>query len=177
MDEGGGRVSSQGADVAAVASRLGRVPAGDFVVVARDGLGLPAVIANAPLLRDGTPMPTRYWLVHPGLCAAVARLESSGAIRAAEAEIDPAALRRAHRRYERERISLLPPGHRGPAPVGGVGGARAGVKCLHAHLAWWLAGGPDPVGAWTARRLGLAEDPARAARCEVGHSPLEDCTR
>jgi hypothetical protein len=27
------------------------------------------------------------------------------------------------------------------------------VKCLHAHLAWWLAGGHDPVGAWTAARL------------------------
>jgi hypothetical protein len=22
------------------------------------------------------------------------------------------------------------------------------VKCLHAHFAWWLAGGIDPVGAW-----------------------------
>jgi len=36
-----------------------------------------------------------------------------------------------------------------------VGGTRRGVKCLHAHLAWWLAGGSDPVGAWTAGRLGL----------------------
>jgi hypothetical protein len=24
---------------------------------------------------------------------------------------------------------------------------------LHAHYAWFLAGGDDPVGAWVARRL------------------------
>ena len=24
-----------------------------------------------------------------------------------------------------------------------------GVKCLHAHYAWFLAGGADPVGRWT----------------------------
>jgi hypothetical protein len=27
------------------------------------------------------------------------------------------------------------------------------VKCLHAHYAWFLAGGDDPVGAWVAERL------------------------
>jgi exopolyphosphatase/guanosine-5'-triphosphate,3'-diphosphate pyrophosphatase len=32
------------------------------------------------------------------------------------------------------------------------------VKCLHAHLAWYLAGGADPVGRWTADRLGLRRD-------------------
>ena len=50
----------------------------------------------------------------------------------------------------------LAPDHRGPRPSGGVGGTRQGVKCLHAHLAWWLAGGDDPVGEWVAARLGLA---------------------
>ena len=46
----------------------------------------------------------------------------------------------------------------GPRPSGGVGGTRQGVKCLHAHLAYFLAGGDDPVGAHVARRL--ASDPA-----------------
>ena len=41
----------------------------------------------------------------------------------------------------------------GPAPFGGVGGTRQGVKCLHAHYAWFLAGGDDPVGRWVADRL------------------------
>ena len=27
-----------------------------------------------------------------------------------------------------------------------MGGTRTGVKCLHAHYAWYLAGGDDPVG-------------------------------
>ena len=39
------------------------------------------------------------------------------------------------------------------APSGGVGGTRQGVKCLHAHYAWFLAGGDDPVGRWVERRL------------------------
>jgi uncharacterized protein len=59
----------------------------------------------------------------------------------------------AHRRYASERDAMLPPGHVGPAPHGGVGGTRQGVKCLHAHYAWFLAGGDDPVGAWVARQL------------------------
>ena len=46
-----------------------------------------------------------------------------------------------------------PPDHTGPRPPGGVGGTRTGVKCLHAHYAWYLAGGDDPVGAWVARQL------------------------
>ncbi|HBA94425.1 MAG TPA: hypothetical protein DCZ35_01130, partial [Acidimicrobiaceae bacterium] len=28
-----------------------------------------------------------------------------------------------------------------------------GVKCLHAHYAWFLAGGDDPVGRWVHARL------------------------
>ena len=55
--------------------------------------------------------------------------------------------------------AAVPVGHRGPRPTGGVGGTRRGVKCLHAHLAWFLAGGPDPVGRWTCDKLGI--DPAQ----------------
>ncbi len=55
----------------------------------------------------------------------------------------------------RERDALIDPDHPGPKPSGGVGGTRRGVKCLHAHLAWWLTGADDPVGAWTAQQIGL----------------------
>ena len=51
--------------------------------------GDPVVLRNAPILDDGTPMPTRYWLVGPAEVVAVSRLESTGAVRRAEAEIDP----------------------------------------------------------------------------------------
>ena len=64
--------------------------------------------------------------------------------------MDGAALADGHRRYAAERDALIPPGWAGPAPERGVGGTRQGVKCLHAHLAWWLAGGDDVVGEWAA---------------------------
>jgi hypothetical protein len=142
-------------DVDAVRSLLGREPRGAFEVVVRSEDGAPAVIANAPFLDDGTPMPTRYWLVDGYLRDEVSRLESSGGVRQAEAEVDPQRVADAHRRYAHERDALIDPGHQGARPAGGVGGTSRGVKCLHAHLAWWLAGGDDPVGEWTALRIGL----------------------
>lgn len=141
------------ADIERVAALIGRAPQGEFDVVVRTDDGDPVVLRNAPLLFDGTPMPTRYWLV--GSCASrlVGHLESSGGVRRAEAEIDPALIADAHARYAAERDSAVPPGHAGPRPSGGVGGTRIGVKCLHAHYAWHLAGGDDPVGRWVERHL------------------------
>lgn len=141
------------AEVVAVARLLGRAPQGDFEVVVRDREGGPVVIRNAPLLDDGTPMPTRYWLVGPAESVAVGRLEAAGGVKAAQAELDPAGIADAHRRYAAERDAQLPAGHAGPRPSGGVGGTRQGVKCLHAHYAWFLAGGDDPVGEWVAARM------------------------
>ena len=143
------------ADVVAVTELLGRSPAGAFEVVVRADGGRPAVIANAPFLSDGTPMPTRYWLVDPDLRAVVSTLESTGGVRRAEQDVPPERIAEAHARYAAERDALIPPGHTGPRPSGGVGGTRQGVKCLHAHLAWWLTGADDPVGEWTARQIGL----------------------
>lgn len=156
----GPRTGSEGAgdseaDIEAVALLLGRRPAGWFAVVVRAEDGQPAVIANAPFLFDGTPMPTRYWLVDPHLREEVSRLESTGGVRRAEAAVPMDAIQSAHRRYAEERDALIGPDHGGPRPSGGVGGTRRGVKCLHAHLAWWLTGADDPVGDWTADQIGL----------------------
>ncbi len=142
-------------DVDAVTELLGRPPLGAFDVVVRGSDHSPAVIANAPFLDDGTPMPTRYWLVDPTLREAVSRIESMGGVRQAEAAVPADKVADAHARYAAERDALIPDDHRGPRPTGGVGGTRQGVKCLHAHLAWWLTGADDPVGAWTAHRIGL----------------------
>jgi uncharacterized protein len=139
-------------DRAAVRALLGREPGASFDVVVRDQDGSPVVIRNAPLLDDGTPMPTRYWLVGPTEVLAVSRLESAGGVREAEAAIDPTAIEDAHRRYAAERDAALPQ-DADPRPTGGVGGTQRGVKCLHAHYAWHLAGGDDPVGHWVAQRL------------------------
>ena len=140
-------------DHASVTRLLGRPPKGRFDVAVRAADGTPVVIRNEPLLEDGTPMPTRYWLVDAGLCERVSRLESAGGVRAAEAAVSPADLAAAHARYATERDAALPAGHTGPRPAGGVGGTRRGVKCLHAHYAWHLAGGDDPVGRWVEERL------------------------
>jgi len=140
-------------DTATVTKLLGREPRGRFEVVLRDAAGQPVVIRNDPLLDDGTPMPTRYWLVGADASDQVSRLESVGGVRQAEAAVDPAALQDAHERYAAERDAALPSDHEGPRPSGGVGGTRRGVKCLHAHYAWYLAGGDDPVGRWVGQQL------------------------
>lgn len=141
------------ADLAAVAQLLGREPSGEFEVVVRDAVGVPVVIKNAPFLYDGTPMPTRYWLVGAEIHRRVSQLESGGGVRAAEAEADPSALARAHDRYAAERNTAIEADRSGPRPTGGIGGTRRGVKCLHAHYAYFLAGGDDPVGEWVHQQL------------------------
>jgi len=140
-------------DIARVTELLGRQPQGDFEVVLRDASGSPIVVKNEPLLFDGTPMPTRYWLVGPKEHTAVSRLESAGFIDLAESEVDAEELRLTHERYAAERDSAIPKDHTGPRPHGGVAGTRVGVKCLHAHYANWLVDKTDVVGQWVDRRL------------------------
>ena len=141
-------------DLAAVTALLDRAPKGDFRIVVRHaGDGSPVVIRNHPLLADGTPMPTRYWLLGEPERTMVSRIESRGGVHRVEDEIGLDAIAVAHDRYAAERDADLPVGWSGPRPSGGVGGTRVGVKCLHAHYGWWLAGGPDPVGAWVQAHL------------------------
>jgi len=132
---------------------LGREPRGAYEVVVRDDDGDPVVLRNAPLLDDGTPMPTRYWLIGQADVRRIGHLEAAGGVNAAEAAADPDELAAAHARYAAERDTHVPSDHEGPRPSGGVGGTRIGVKCLHAHWAWHLAGGDDPVGRWIAGEL------------------------
>ena len=160
MTEHGGSPSTDVADVRDGSPRdrelvrelLGREPEGRFEVVVRDDAGGPVVIRNHPLLDDGTPMPTRFWLVGRDEVVAVSRLEAAGGVRAAEAAVDPDELAAAHARYAVERDAEVPEGAT-LRPSGGVAGTRQGVKCLHAHYAWYLAGGDDPVGRWVADQL------------------------
>lgn len=141
-------------DLAEIRRLLGREPQGEWEVVVRTKAGSPVVLRNAPLLADGTPMPTRYWLIGEHETVVVGRLESDGGVNRAEAEVSAEALARTHERYAAERDAHLPVNHTGPRPQGGVGGTRIGVKCLHAHYANWLAGNDDVVGDWVAAHLG-----------------------
>ena len=140
-------------DEARVTELLGRSPRAAFTVVTRALDGDPIVIRNAAFLADGTPLPTRYWLVDPGLNRWISQLEAAGGVRAAQAAVDSEALAASHRRYAAERDATIATDHIGPRPFGGVGGTRTGVKCLHAHYAYRLAGGDDPVGVWVEQQL------------------------
>ena len=129
------------------------------------------MIRNAPLDADGDPFPTTYWLTCPDVVRAVSRVESGGAIARANEryDTDPPFSRTvdaAHAAYARDRASDLA----GADGWGGVGGTRRGIKCLHAHLAYHLAGGDDPVGAWVAGEVLPVHDerPGRVAAIDQG---------
>lgn len=135
--------------VAAQIERALRSPAD---VVARCPLGLPVVSRVPPVLDDGTPFPTRYWLSCPLAVRRIGRIESVGGVQSIDrhAAATPAFAERlatAHRRYAAERDAHVPRDaeHR---PAGGVAGSEigAGVKCLHAHYADTAAGNDNPVG-------------------------------
>ena len=143
-----------GRDREAVERQLGRSPSIPFSVVARCPDGHPLVIRNHPLDAEGRPFPTLFWLTCPDAVRKVARLESDGWISRWNERLssDPtlaAELAAAHEEYARERARWMPEA----LAFGGVGGARTGVKCLHAHYANHLGGGRDPVGAWVAERI------------------------
>ena len=140
-------------DREAVQRLLKRLPKGDFEVVLRTQDGEPRVIKNHPLLHDLTPMPTLYWLVGTEDRKKISQLESKGFIKLAEKEVDAQVLDLAHKQYENQRDALISPDHVGPKPSGGVGGTKRGVKCLHAHYAWYLVEGSDPIGKWLEKYL------------------------
>ncbi len=165
----------RGSDLEAVREQLGREPTTPFTVVARCAPGHPLVIRNRPLDAAGRPFPTLFWLTCPEAVRAVSRLESEGAIaelntRAERDEAFGRALAAAHEAYAVERAREVPEAR----AFGGVGGTRVGVKCLHAHYAHHLAGGPDPVGAWVAERIEPVheERPGRVAAIDQGTNSI-----
>lgn len=139
-----------GDDREVVEAQIGRTLRAESETASRCHLGLPVVVRVPPVLDDGTPFPTLYWLTCPLARTRIGRLEGAGGVKRMEAKAgaDPdfaLALQAAHDSYESEREALL--GDRdGPRPMGGVGGTVRGVKCLHAHYAHTRAGGENPVG-------------------------------
>ncbi|MGE5572302.1 MAG: DUF501 domain-containing protein [Bacteroidota bacterium] len=132
--------------------------------------------------RSVEPFPTVFWLTCPGAVRAVSELEAQGYVRTLQDRLaaDPRAMKAhldAARSYAGFRMSLLPaeeaaqlaierPGHYEVVAESGVGGVlgqpgQAGVKCLHAHYADYLARGTNPVGRWVRE---LLVEKAAAAR-------------
>ena len=149
------------ADRIAVTELLGRTPMGPYEVVVRNDDGEPVVLKNYPVLANGRPMPTLYWLCGERESMLIGRLEAMKGVRRAEADLGLDVINASHDRYCAERDAILDasgfkPEHR---PTGGVGGTRNGVKCLHAHYGYWLAGGDDPVGQWVHDHLDEVDSP------------------
>ncbi|MDR0365782.1 MAG: DUF501 domain-containing protein [Bifidobacteriaceae bacterium] len=137
-------------DLQTVAAQLGRPPRGLVAVAARCVCGAPLVVVTKPLLEDGTPFPTVFYLTQPAAISAVGRLESTGLMARFNADLaEDQGLREAyleaHRDYLAQRAQLG-----SPPQLDGVsaGGMPRRVKCLHVLVAHSLARGPgvNPLG-------------------------------
>jgi hypothetical protein len=143
---------------AVVEAQLGRPPRGLHAVGHRCPCGNPDVVVTEPLLPDGTPFPTTFYLTCPRAASLIGTLEGSGLMGAMTERLaeDPglaAAYARAHERYLQARESI------GEAPqLAGVsaGGMPTRVKCLHVLAAQALAQGRgvNPLGDEVLDRLG-----------------------
>ncbi|HEX8003258.1 MAG TPA: DUF501 domain-containing protein [Mycobacteriales bacterium] len=135
------------ADRDAVERQLGRPPRGLRAVAHRCSCGLPDVVETEPVLEDGTPFPTLYYLTCPRAASAVGRLEASGLMNdmterlATDADL-AAAYARASEDYLARRDAVRP--LEGDPTAGGM---PARVKCLHVLVAHELAApGTNPFG-------------------------------
>lgn len=115
------------------------------------------VIESHPVLDDGSPFPTLYWLTCPIMVKRASKLESEGWMEQCNDRLGgdrPLRSRLAdaieeYRRARDAHAELAPP----PAPPGG-GPDR--VKCLHAHTAHELVAS-NPVGALVLSQAGFPD--------------------
>jgi uncharacterized protein len=176
------------ADIAVVATQLGRPPRAVTAIAHRCPCGLPDVVETAPRLPGGTPFPTLYYLTCPRATAAVSRLEAAGLMREMTARLGTdedlrAAYLAAHlsyltrRRDAASRAGVRPPGGGGAAaadPAGAgsevsAGGMPDRVKCLHALVAHELAvPGSNPLGREAIAAAGRWWDGGPCVRLDPG---------
>jgi hypothetical protein len=134
---------------------IGRPLRGRSAAAVRCGWGLPAVLRVDPLLDDGTPFPTLFWLACPLANRHVGRLEAEGVMaglseRLAREPDLAEAYAAAHQRYVSARDALGPPLPKADVSAGGMPGR---VKCLHALYAHELATRDNPIGQEVARMI------------------------
>ncbi len=136
--------------------------------------GYPQVIVTRPVSATQCNIeifPTLYWLTCPYLHKELAILEGEGLVAHFEQKIqeDPefaALVEENHAFYAKHRLGLVPtvvrknlkeeyPDRFRVLAETGVGGIRGveGVKCLHTHVADYLAQGKNPIGAETVELL------------------------
>ncbi len=148
-------------------------------VVARCHRGYPGVVLGFHPAGPGGPgetlSTTLHWVACPWLESRIQALENGGwldHLRWILAHPETSGLRDRLSEAAREYTSAVRAAHdeRSPGTFGtrngerimGIGGTRdpLGLKCLHNHAAWFLAGGDSPIGALV---MGLVElDTSRA---------------
>ncbi len=160
-----------------VEGQLGRPLRGEVRAASRCPHGMVQVIATSPLLDDGTPFPTLFWLTCPLLQREVSRLENGDLRdrlrrRLSEEGGFAAGLRAAEEEYRvlrEEWAERLGCGERVRALFSsrtGIGGTVAGgLKCLHAHLAHYLATGNNPVGTAVFAEVGTVQERECGGHC------------
>ena len=116
---------------------------------------MPMVVESHPILDDGSPFPTLYWLTCPILVKRVSRLESQGAM----AELNERTVRdRALVERAQVAADALRARRDSHAVIGDSGSAPGGdperVKCLHAHVAQVLVDELNPFGALALEHTG-----------------------
>jgi uncharacterized protein len=137
------------ADRAMVRSQLGKQYQGDILVSARCPHGRPAVVLTLPLEGSGGPVPPLLWLTCPRAVSLTGRIESSGAMKEVKERLEAdrdfgSAFERDDEEYAsvQRDVALAVGGEPLAHRIGerGVAGGRTGaVKCLHAHLAYFLS--------------------------------------
>lgn len=142
-------------DLEIVRKQLKREVSNVLSVCHRCSFGFPTVILSYPI-RDGVPFPTIHYLTCPYLTKEISRLEEKGLIEKFEdlIKFDEEFRKRyenSHNEVINKRVSILSKADEKWLKVlstVGTGGIRdfSTVKCLHLHVADYLAGINNPVG-------------------------------
>ncbi|MDR1775668.1 MAG: DUF501 domain-containing protein [Actinomycetes bacterium] len=131
--------------------------------------GATQTIASPARLDDGTPFPTWAWLVCPWLTHVAAVAETAGECDVWTRRLsDDTRLSARMRRVDCEvrRLRREESGGVDACEQVGLAGQRdcTKVKCLHAHIAYALAGLDDPIGCELLARHGKACGDRRCVR-------------
>ena len=145
-------------DIDAITLQLNRTPRGLIEVSKRCDCKNPMVVSTKPVLDDGEPFPTHFYLTCATLNSLIGTLEASGLMKEYEERLNTdkefaKSYQLAHKDYLTRRNKY---GLNEEIKEISAGGMPNRVKCLHALVAHSLAVGPgiNPVGDDALQRLG-----------------------
>lgn len=144
-----------------VTRQLGREPNIEFSVAESCIFGWPAVVRNAALTRSGKPNPNLYYLTCPYLVKRVSILEDQSLTRKIQKQVRCDAglsenLKQANRNHASawlEQTGRAQAASKIKPPNIAAAADPLSLKCLHAHLAYYLANRNHRVGAMVAVQI------------------------